>query len=179
MQVQGTIGIIPTFEDDNNDDQQTVSSYLVINVQTSAEDPHKAFFRLNPRATMWKIFLAYESTKESTQGAYKYLFNGKDIDVTRTPRRILTSWVDNPRPYNCPQMNWGRTLKKALQSYDLPTEFVELREIAADRNEWRAVCGSKVPSATKETPTSSETSGLRFDKAIYPHEYKNLHENTR
>jgi hypothetical protein len=52
-------------------------------------------------------------------------------------------------------MNWGRTLKKALQRFDLPTEFVKWREMAADQNQWRAVCGSKIPSATKETPTSS------------------------
>jgi hypothetical protein len=41
--------------------------------------------------------------------------------------------------------------KKALQSNDLPTEFVKWREMAADRNQWRAICGSKIPSATKET----------------------------
>jgi hypothetical protein len=38
----------------------------------------------------------------------------------------------------------------------LPNEFVKWRGIAADRNQWRAVCGSKMPSATKETPTSSQ-----------------------
>jgi hypothetical protein len=26
------------------------------------------------------------------------------------------SWVDNPRLFGCPQINWGRTLKKALLS---------------------------------------------------------------
>jgi hypothetical protein len=64
-------------------------------------------------------------------------------------------------------MNWGRTLKKALssllweslkkalQNYDLSTEFVKWREMAADRNQWRADCGFKMPSATKETPTYS------------------------
>jgi hypothetical protein len=51
-------------------------------------------------------------------------------------------------------MNWVQALKTALQSYDHPTEFVEWREMAADRNRWRAVCGSKMSSATKETPTS-------------------------
>jgi hypothetical protein len=46
-------------------------------------------------------------------------------------------------------MNWGRTLKKALLSNDLPIEFVKWHEMAADRNQWRAICGSKTPSATK------------------------------
>jgi hypothetical protein len=31
-----------------------------------------------------------------------------------------------------------RSLKKALHSNDLPTEFVKWREKAADRNQWRA-----------------------------------------
>jgi hypothetical protein len=53
--------------------------------------------------------------------------------------------------YHSPVLN----LKKALQSNDLPTEFVKWREMAADRNQWRAICDSKMPSATKETPTSS------------------------
>jgi hypothetical protein len=48
-------------------------------------------------------------------------------------------------------MNWFRTLKKALQSNDLPTEFLKWREIAADRNQLLAVCGSKMPRAKKET----------------------------
>jgi hypothetical protein len=77
------------------------------------------------------------------------------MPLIRAPRKILTSWVDNPRPFGCPQMNWGRTLRKVLQSYDLPIEFVKWREMAADRNQWRAICSSKMPSATKETPTSS------------------------
>jgi hypothetical protein len=52
-------------------------------------------------------------------------------------------------------MNWSRTLKKALLSNDLPTEFVKLREMAADRNQWSAICDSKTPITTKEKSTSS------------------------
>jgi hypothetical protein len=47
----------------------------------------------------------------------------------------LTSWVDNPRPLGCPQMNLGRTLKYALQSNDLPTKVVERRDIVADQKQ--------------------------------------------
>jgi hypothetical protein len=39
------------------------------------------------------------------------------MPLTRTPRKIWTSWVDNPRPFGCPQIKWGRTLKKS------PSEF--------------------------------------------------------
>jgi hypothetical protein len=52
--------------------------------------------------------------------------------------------------------------------------------MTADRNQWRAVCGSKTPSATKETPTSSQQDiWAELDTAMYPHEYENLHENSR
>jgi hypothetical protein len=77
------------------------------------------------------------------------------MPLTRAPRKVLNSWVDNTRPLGCPQMNWGRTLKKVLQSYDLPTEFVKWGERVADRNQWRAIRGSKTPSTTKETLASS------------------------
>jgi hypothetical protein len=46
-------------------------------------------------------------------------------------------------------------MKKELLSTDLQTEFAKWLETAADRNQWRAACGSKMPSATKETPASS------------------------
>jgi hypothetical protein len=55
-----------------------------------------------------------------------------------------------------PTNEQGLNSEKALQSYDLPTEFVKWREMAADRNQWRAICGSKMPSSTKETPASSQ-----------------------
>jgi hypothetical protein len=51
--------------------------------------------------------------------------------------------------------DWDRTRQKALLNNDLPSEFVNWREIAADRNQPRAVFDSKMPSATKETPKSS------------------------
>jgi hypothetical protein len=34
------------------------------------------------------------------------------MPITRAPRKILTSWVENPQPLGCQQMNWGRALKK-------------------------------------------------------------------
>jgi hypothetical protein len=48
--------------------------------------------------------------------------------------------------------------------------------MAADRNQWRAICGSKMQSATKETPPHDKTSGLSSDTALYTREYKNFTE---
>jgi hypothetical protein len=59
-------------------------------------------------------------------------------------------------------------------------KFVKWRKMAADRNQWRAISGSKTPSATKETSISPDmTSGLCFDTATYHREYKNLNGNFR
>ena len=45
-------------------------------------------------------------------------------------------------------MTWGRTLKKVLESVKIPTDFGQWRTAAADRDQWRAICGSK--SRTKK-----------------------------
>ncbi len=45
------------------------------------------------------------------------------MPMDRMPRKLLTGWVEHARPVGCPQMTWGRTLNKALKSYDLPTNF--------------------------------------------------------
>ena len=76
------------------------------------------------------------------------------MPLTRAPRKLLTGWVEHPRPIGCPQMTRGRTLKKALKSVKLPTDFIQWRIAAADRDQWRVICGSK-SRIQKETPNLS------------------------
>jgi hypothetical protein len=52
-------------------------------------------------------------------------------------------------------MNWGRTLKKLFLKNGFSGDFVKRRENAADRNQWRAICGFKGPSVTKMRHQSS------------------------
>ena len=59
------------------------------------------------------------------------------MPMTRAPRQLLTGWVAHSRPNGCPEMTWGRTLKKALKCKGLPANFKEWRAIAEDRSEWR------------------------------------------
>jgi len=59
------------------------------------------------------------------------------MPMTRAPRQLLTGWVAHSRPNGCPEMTWGRTLKKALKCKGLPVNFKEWRAIAEDRSEWR------------------------------------------
>ena len=75
------------------------------------------------------------------------------MPLDRLPRMLLTGWVANPRPLGCPQMTWGRTLKKALSSNGLPTDFAAWQQLAADRCTWRQFCGgsaSQTPNVTKD-----------------------------
>jgi hypothetical protein len=60
------------------------------------------------------------------------------MDKTRMPRMLLTGWVEAPRPVGAPQMTIGRTIKKALSSFKLPTEFPEWRKLAQERSTWRS-----------------------------------------
>ena len=46
------------------------------------------------------------------------------MPLTRAQRKLLTGWVSNPRPVGCPQMTWGRTLKKELASSSIPSHFI-------------------------------------------------------
>jgi hypothetical protein len=57
-------------------------------------------------------------------------------------------------------MHLGRTLKTTILGNEIPIEFVKLREIAADRNKWGAVCESKGPTATKRDTGLIPTSHL-------------------
>ena len=41
------------------------------------------------------------------------------------PCKPLTCWVEHARPVGCPQITWGRTIKKALKSNDLLTDFAQ------------------------------------------------------
>ena len=67
------------------------------------------------------------------------------MPMTRAPRHLLTGWVAHSRPNGCPEMTWGRTLKKALKCKGLPVNFKEWRAIArigrsGDRGRTRNLC---------------------------------------
>jgi len=60
------------------------------------------------------------------------------MPMTRVLRQLLTGWVAHSRPNGCPEMTWGRALKKALKCKGLPVNFKEWRAVAEDRSEWRS-----------------------------------------
>jgi hypothetical protein len=52
-------------------------------------------------------------------------------------------------------MTWGRSLKKALKSNDLPAEFGAWTAIAEDRVQWRAAVHAKDTPISKDTHIST------------------------
>ena len=65
--------------------------------------------------------------------------------MDRMPCKLLTGWVEHARPVGCLQMTWGRTLNKALKSYDLPTNSGQWSTLAADRRVWQQRIGFRAP----------------------------------
>jgi hypothetical protein len=59
------------------------------------------------------------------------------MPMTRTPRRLITSWVRHARPVGAPQMTIGRTINKALTRRGISTDFETWRALAQDRGNWR------------------------------------------
>ena len=59
------------------------------------------------------------------------------MNTNRLPRKLLTCWVRNKRPVGAPQMTYGRTVNKALNSRGITTNFVTWKAIAEKRVLWR------------------------------------------
>jgi hypothetical protein len=102
------------------------------------------------------------------------------MPLTRASIKILTSWVDNPRPLGCPQMNWGRLWKR-------PFRIITFQPTSSNGARWRlieingvlfAVLKCRVQQKRYRHP-HDKTSGHNFETAMYHHEYKNLHRNSR
>jgi hypothetical protein len=55
------------------------------------------------------------------------------MPVSRASRQLLTGWVAHPRTILLPEINFGRTLKKALKSNDLHTDFLTWSAISRAR----------------------------------------------
>ncbi len=41
------------------------------------------------------------------------------MDISRLPRQMLSSWIENKRPIGRPKLTYGATIKKALNHFNL------------------------------------------------------------
>ena len=52
------------------------------------------------------------------------------MPTTRLPRRLLTSWVSQPRPHGRPQYTYGHALNKTLKRAGIPSELEKWSKLA-------------------------------------------------
>ena len=65
---------------------------------------------------------------------------------SRLPKRLMLSWVQEPRLSGGQEMNFGRSLSRHLQHFGLPLTFTEWAAIAQDRAKWHQLA-TKPPFA--------------------------------
>ena len=67
----------------------------------------------------------------------RWLGHVSRMPFDRLPRRTLSSWFPAPRCTGAAKMTYGRTMKKAMATFDInPQNWYEL---AADREKWHAM----------------------------------------
>ena len=73
----------------------------------------------------------------------RWLGHVRRMPFERLPRRMLSSWVPEPRPRGAPKMTYGRTIYKALDMFSIAHEAWPL--LAADRAAWRTTLRQGFP----------------------------------
>ncbi len=95
--------------------------------------------------------------------------------MDRMPRKLLTGWVEHARPVGCSQMTWGRTLNKALKSYDVPTDFGQWSALTADRRVWQQRIGVRTPARSCLPASSNDFETRQMARAFRrPHHYASI-----
>ena len=55
----------------------------------------------------------------------------------RLPKRLMLSWIPEPRVAGGQEMTYGRSLQRHLAHFNLPAAFTEWASLAQDRAGWR------------------------------------------
>ena len=81
----------------------------------------------------------------------RWLGHVRRMGPERLPRLMLSAWVAHKRPAGAPQLTYGRTVAKAMDTFDLdPARWPEL---AADRGAWRTMLRSgEAPLGFRQAP---------------------------
>ena len=73
----------------------------------------------------------------------RWLGHVSRMGFERLPRRMLSSWVNAPRPRGAPQMTYGRSITKALEKFNIDLRYWP--ELAMDRLAWRETVRTGMP----------------------------------
>ena len=74
--------------------------------------------------------------------------------VSRMPmnclqRRMMTCWVENPRPNGLPKQRWGHAVNRALKAREISTQFTEWFELAQNEESWNDLIGPLIRKEKK------------------------------
>ena len=59
------------------------------------------------------------------------------MHTSRLPKRLVLSWIPEPRVAGGQEMTYGRSLQHHLAHFNLPAAFTEWAPLAQDRAGWR------------------------------------------
>lgn len=82
----------------------------------------------------------------------------------RTPRRMLTCWVAEPRPTGGQLMTYGRSVEKAMGSFNI--DVSTWPELAADRVAWRDAIHGSLLTAERPRRVAAVKADRLIDVAI-------------
>ena len=77
----------------------------------------------------------------------------------RLPRRMLSSWVAQPRPRGAPPMTFGRSIEYALEDFHISRR--DWPDLAADRGAWRETLRLRHPPGWQPTPPTPPLAARR------------------
>ena len=99
------------------------------------------------------------------------------MPMHRLPRKLLTGWVQHKRPVGGHQMNFGRTLNKALTSAKISNSFETWHTLAQNRENWRFRSSNKTYKNKNKNKTQTphydavRTYNLRSSTPTYVNRY--------
>ena len=93
-------------------------------------------FRINTSELLQKLSLCSIDTYVSQQ-QLRWAGHVMRMPWNRLPRKVMSSWVRSKRPRGCPNLTYGRSLKKSLKKADIDIENWDI--LALDRDRWRNV----------------------------------------
>ena len=87
----------------------------------------------------------------------------------RPPKRLMLSWLPEPRVAGGQEMTYGRSLQRHLAHFNLPAVFTDWAPLAQDRAGWRKL-------VTKPPFKLGKPFGRRGDTRVTPEDKQRLAE---
>jgi len=88
---------------------------------------YHAFHHHNSSATLFQRLNGMDLDSYYHNRIIRWAGHVARMPMTRAPRQLLTGWIAHSRLNGCPEVKWGRTLKKALKCEELQVNVKEGR----------------------------------------------------